>query len=192
MGLLERLADRTGSTGNCTKWSMIGGDLNLPYVDWKGNVRGNSGTQSLINNLVYEHDYIQVVNGSTREDSLLNVFLVRPENSVTYSGIVQVIGDLRAVVLEVKWKDICNKPQVQRLVPVYNKTDITGLKTFLRDKFVAWASNSKSVEEIWNNFKNIVYEGIEQFEPHKKNRKNSDPDYYNKEIKRLKSKVRKV
>jgi hypothetical protein len=66
------------------------------------------------------------------------------------------------------------------------------LQTFLRDKFAAWASNGKSVEEIWNNFKNIVYQSIEHFEPHKKIRKNSDPEYYNKEIKRLKSKVRKV
>jgi len=48
------------------------------------------------------------------------------------------------------------------------------------------------MEEIWNNLKNIVYESIERFVPHKTLRKNSDPEYYNKEIKRLKSKVRKA
>jgi len=47
------------------------------------------------------------------------------------------------------------------------------------------------VKEIWNNLKNIVYESIEHFVPNKTLRKNSDPEYYNKEIKRLKSKVRK-
>jgi len=47
------------------------------------------------------------------------------------------------------------------------------------------------VEEIWNNFKNIVYESIERFVPHKTLRKNSDPERYNKEIRQLKSKVRK-
>ena len=35
MRAIERLEARTGSTGNCTKPSIIGGDLNLPYVDWK-------------------------------------------------------------------------------------------------------------------------------------------------------------
>jgi hypothetical protein len=85
------------------------------------------------------------------------------------------------MILEVKWKDMCNKPQVERLVLVYNKTDIIGLQTFLHDKFVAWASNGKSVEEIWNNFKNIVYESIEHFVPHKIIRKSSDPEYYNKD-----------
>ena len=48
------------------------------------------------------------------------------------------------------------------------------------------------MEEIWNNLKNIVYESIECFVPHKTLRKNSDPEYYNKEIKQLKSKVRKA
>jgi hypothetical protein len=31
----------------------------------------------------------------------------------------------------------------------------------LRDKFAIWASNGKSVEEVWNNFKNIILESIE-------------------------------
>jgi len=75
--------------------------------------------------------------------------------------------------------------------PVYNKTDVSGLQTFLRDKFVVWASNGSNVEEIWNNLKNIAYESIERFVPHKTFRKNSDPEYYNKQIKRLKSKARK-
>jgi len=47
------------------------------------------------------------------------------------------------------------------------------------------------VEEIWNKLKNIVYGSIERFVPHKTLRKNSDQEYYNKEIKQLKSKVSK-
>ena len=49
---------------------------------------------------------------------------------------------------------------VQRTL-VYYKTDVSG------DKFVVRASNGGSVEEIWNNLKNIVYEGIGRFIPHK-------------------------
>jgi len=95
-------------------------------------------------------------------------------------------------MLEVEWEESGCEPQVEREVPVYNKTDILGLQIFLRDKFTVWASNSSCLEEIWNNFKNIVYECIERFVPHKILRKNSDPEYYNTEIKRLKSKVRKA
>ena len=81
------------------------------------------------------------------------------------------------MILEVEWEDTCTEPQVQRVVPVYNKIDVSGLQNFLRDKFVVWASNGSNVEEIWNNFKNIVYEGIERFVSHKTLRKISDPKY---------------
>ena len=48
----RKIAARTGYTGNSTKCSIIGGDLNLPYADWNGNTCGNSGTQALTNSLV--------------------------------------------------------------------------------------------------------------------------------------------
>jgi len=191
MRVIERLAARTGFTGNSTKCSIIWGDLNLPYADWNGNAGGNSGTQALINSMVWENSYSQVIDGPTRGEALLDVYLVRPESSVTSSGIVQGVSDHLAVILEEEWEDTCTEPQVEKVVPVYNKTDASRLQTFLGDKFVVWASNGSNVEEIWNNIKNIVYESIERFVPHKTLRKNSDPEYYNKEIKRLKSKVRK-
>ena len=62
--------------------------------------------------------YSQVIEGPTRGEALLDVFLVRPESSVTYSGIVQGVSDHQAVILEVKGKDMCSKTQVERLVPV--------------------------------------------------------------------------
>jgi hypothetical protein len=42
---------------------------------------------------------------------------------------------------------------MEGLVPVYNKADVIGLQTFLRDKFAIWASNGRSVEKVWNNFR---------------------------------------
>ena len=75
---------------------------------------------------------------------------------------------------------------------MYHKTDVLGLQTFLQDKFAIWTSNGSCVEEIRNNFKEVVYESIERFVPHKLLRKNPDLDYYDKEVKRLKSKVIKA
>ena len=103
--VIERLAARTGYTGNSTKRSIIGGDLNLPYADWNGNTGGNSRTQALINSLVWENSYSQVIDGPTRGDALLNVYLVQPESSVTSSSIVQGISDQYGLILEVEWED---------------------------------------------------------------------------------------
>jgi FtsZ-binding cell division protein ZapB len=75
---------------------------------------------------------------------------------------------------------------------VYHKADIKGLQTFLRDQFAIWAGNGGSVEEVWNNFKNILLQCIEGFIPHRIQKRNSDTDYYNKEVKKLNLKVRKA
>jgi hypothetical protein len=133
--------------------------------------------------LVWENGSSQAVDSPTRGDALLDVYLVRPKSSFTSTSIVQGISDHYGIRLEVEWDGISCEPQVERVVPVYNKTDVLGLKTFLRNKFAVWASNSSCVEEIWNNFKNIVHESIERFVAHKILRKNLNPGYYNKEIK---------
>jgi hypothetical protein len=73
--------------------------------------------------------YSQVIDGPTRGDALLDVFQVRPESSLTSSGIVQGVSDHQAVILEVEWKDKCIEPHVERVVPVYKKTDVSGLQT---------------------------------------------------------------
>jgi hypothetical protein len=56
-------------------------------------VGGNSCTPALINSLVCENGYSQVIDSPTRGDVLLDVYLVRPESSVTSSSIVQGISD---------------------------------------------------------------------------------------------------
>jgi len=113
MRVLERLAAQNGFTGNSTKRSIIGGDLNLPYADWNGNAGGNSGTQAHINSLVRENGYSQVIDSPIRGDALLDVYWVRPESSFASSGIVQGVSDHLAVILEVEWEDTCTEPQVE-------------------------------------------------------------------------------
>jgi hypothetical protein len=48
------------------------------------------------------------------------------------------------------------------------------------------------VEEMWKRFKEIVFESIHRFVPHKIRRKNPYPEYYNREAKLLTVKVIRV
>jgi hypothetical protein len=125
----------------------------LPYAQWNGNVECTSGTQAFINRLVWDNGYTQVVDCPTRGDAQLDVYLVRPESALTSCSVVQGISDHSGVLLEVEWEEKCVEPRSDRLVPVYHKTNILGLQTFLRNKFAKWASNGSCVEEIWTNFK---------------------------------------
>jgi hypothetical protein len=94
--------------------------------------------------------------------------------------------------LEIVWEENCCERQVEILVPLYHKTNVTGLQSFLRGKFTSWASNGSCTKEIWKCFKEVVIESIDRFVPHKILTKNPDPEYYNKEVKQLKVKVRRV
>ena len=46
--IIERLAARTGFLGISIKRSIIGGDLNLPQVNWKGIANSSSAAQTFI------------------------------------------------------------------------------------------------------------------------------------------------
>jgi hypothetical protein len=54
---IERLAARTLRTRNLTKPRIIGGDLNLPQADLKGDAEKASGSQACVNDLIWDHDY---------------------------------------------------------------------------------------------------------------------------------------
>ena len=66
-----------------------------------------------------------------------------------------------------------------------------GLQTFLWDKLLTRANNGSCVKDVWKNFKDIVFEGIEHSFLHKILKQNPDPEY-NKEVKQLKVKVRRA
>jgi len=96
------------------------------------------------------------------------------------------------VLLEVEWGENCREHQVERLVPAYHKTNVTGLQNFLRSKFASWASDGSCMEEIWKCFKEIVFKSIDRFVPLKILRKNPDPEYYYKEVKQLKGNIIRI
>jgi hypothetical protein len=165
MRLFAKLADRTGYVGRTTKRSIIGGGLNLLYADWNGHAEKSWGTH--VYRLVWESIYTQVVKRPTLGDSLLDVYLFRLESAFTSCSNVQWISAHCGVLLEVEWEENCLEHQVEILVPAYHKANVTILQSFLRGKFTSWKSNGSCVEEMWKCFKEIVFEGIDRFVPHK-------------------------
>ena len=149
--------------------------MNSPKADWKEDEKKASGFQAFANNLVWDNGYTQVVNGPTRGDTLLDVYLLRPESSLVSCNILPGISEHNGVLLEVEWDENCREPKVERIVPVYHKTDVSGLQTFLREKFNLWAGNGSCVEEIWKSYKDIIFEGIKRHVPKKILSKNSGP-----------------
>jgi hypothetical protein len=151
----------------------------------------NNGTQAFVNVLVRENEFTQVVDSLTRGNALLDVYMGQTESSFTANSILKGISGHYGVIFEIEWEENCYVPQAERLIPVYQKRDVLDLQNLLLDKFGKWTKNASCVE-VWNNFKEIVTECIECFFPRNILSRNPDPEYYNKEVKRLKIKFRKA
>jgi hypothetical protein len=95
--------------------------LNLPQAAWKGDAEKASGFQAIVNRLVWDYGYTQVVSGPKRGDALLDIFLLRPEGWLISCNILPGISDHTGVLLEVEWDEIFWEPEVERIVPVYHK-----------------------------------------------------------------------
>ena len=90
---IESIAARTlVRTRNLTKRSFIGDDLNLPQADCKGGAGKASGFEVFVNNLVWDNGYTRVVSDPTRGDALLDIYLLRPENSLISCNILPEIS----------------------------------------------------------------------------------------------------
>jgi hypothetical protein len=122
----------------------------------------------------------------------LDTYLLRPESSFISYSVGPGISDHNGVLLEVDWDETSHGEQDERIVPLYHKSDVLGPQAFLREKFKLWAGNGSCVEKIWDSFKDIIFEGIKRYVSKKTLSKNPDPEYYNREVKRLKIKMRNV
>jgi hypothetical protein len=71
------------------------------------------------------------------------------------------------MLLEVEWEEEYCRPIVERRVPAYHKADTMGLQAFLRCNFAIWAGNGGCVEEVRNNFKSIILQGIQRSIPYR-------------------------
>jgi hypothetical protein len=161
-------------------------------VNWKRDAEKASGFQARVNNLVWHNGYTQVVSGPTGGDALLDICLLRPERSLISCNSLPRINDHNGVLLEVEWDEICPERKVKKIVPVYHKTDVLCLQAFLWENFKLRAGNGSCVEHIWKSYKDIIFEGVERYIPQKILSKDLDPEYCNKEIKRLMVKGREM
>ena len=128
----ERSAARTLPTQNLTKQSITGSDLNLPQVEWKGDVEKVSGFQALVNNLVLDNGCTQAVSGPTRGDVLLDLYLLRPGSSLISCNILPRISNHNGVLLEVEWDENYPEPKIS---PGVSQNNVLGLQAFLWEKF---------------------------------------------------------
>ncbi len=72
------------------------------------------------------------------------------------------------------------------------KANTEGLHHYLREQYDRFLTIDGGMDEIWKAFKNILDNALQTFVPCKFLKSNSDPEYYNAKIRRMKRKTRKA
>jgi hypothetical protein len=71
----------------------------------------------------------------TRGDTILDIYMLKPESSFISCRAVPGISGHNGVLLEAVGAKNRHRAQDERIVPLYPKTDVLGLQAFLREKY---------------------------------------------------------
>ena len=118
---------------NANKNSVIyiGGDLNLPDIDWKTNSISGSQYSKAINqrylDLINLCNLQQSVCESTRKENILDIFLTNRPSLVNKCITIPGLGDHDAVLIDTNTKAKLLKP-IKRKILLWNRTDLDALK----------------------------------------------------------------
>jgi hypothetical protein len=78
----------------------------------------------------------------------LDIHLLSPESSLISCNILPGISVHNGVLLEVEWDEICREPKYERIVPVYQKTNVSGLQAFLQPVGWKWQLLGGHMEKL--------------------------------------------
>jgi Endonuclease-reverse transcriptase/Reverse transcriptase (RNA-dependent DNA polymerase) len=177
---------------------IVAGDFNLPLARWEagGEGMGKSKTQKIVTSIMNQ-GYVQVVREGTRKtraggNNILDVLLVKPKDLWIKTEVIDGISDHRVPIVKMMLGTAQDMVR-ERKIWNYKKANALEVKSLFKSKYKNWKGGcSDDIEEIWNDFKSICEEIREKCVPSKVVVKNTDPPYYNKKVKIIKRKCRKI
>jgi Endonuclease-reverse transcriptase len=193
--MLNRLADRLSDI-RMDDNVIIAGDMNLPNVKWEAGGGGNC-KQSIVHDIMNE-GFTQAVQEGTREtrtgrNNILDVILIRPEELWVSSKVIEGISDHKIPVVSLLISSD-EKETEKKKVWYYKQARKEPVKCAFQHKYAnEWKNkNMPDIQTMWMEFRTIYNDIRQEFIPSKVIRSNSDPVYYDKKVKKLKRRCRKI
>ena len=174
---------------NAILW--IGGDLNLPDIDWNSCVIQSHQYTKEINeeflSFLDDNSLQQMVATPTRKTNILDLFLTNRPSLLNRCEVIPGISDHEAVFVNMNIEPHRSKP-TKRKILLWKKADFDVINRLLeeyRDKFINEFKESTPVEEMWQSFRNHCKHIIEKHVPSKLSSSRFHQPWINKKIKRL-------
>ena len=171
-GLCDSITQVVTQNQACPLW--IGGDINLPDIDWETNSLIGYSTTRLINNTFIEcleHNNLdQIVSFPTRGNKTLDILTTNRPSLVNACSPMPGISDHdTAVLAEVDCSPKRDKP-VRRKLYMWGRANLEQLKEYVQREVHAYVGNystSTPVQNLWDGFKSIIESSLSRFVPSK-------------------------
>lgn len=169
---------------------VLAGDFNMPGIDWSTSTVPhmclNRSVCLKFLNLCTEFNLTQIITSPTRENALLDLFLITCPDRLLGVTYLEEISDHKAINVSLLFM-IERKTVVDKYIFDYKNANVTALNACLRlylDSFLSsW--QSRSVDDNWLSFRDSLLNGAHEYIPRLKLRFNSNNPWYSSKLKRL-------
>ncbi len=184
---IEEITTLRSNNPNSQFW--IGGDLNLPDINWPSQtVEGCQYPKEMSRqylDLTSSCSLEQIVNTPTRGNNILDVFMTSHPSLISKCKTMPGIGDHDVIIIDSKTSAHRQKPP-RRTIHLWNKANLPALheeassfaSTFLTRQF-------SNINEMWDDFQDNVSSIQARNVPNKQSRNNYTNPWMNTDLRRL-------
>ena len=178
------------SCANPTVPIWIGGDLNLPNIDWSTTSVMDNRYPLILCDLVLDFTadfgYLQMVQCPTRNSNILDIFLTNHPSLVESCEVIPGVSDHEIVLVKTLTK-ISHSKAKPRNITLWHKADFEAINNYIdqfAETFFSTYDHSTPVNTLWDEFKTLCISCIDMI-PHKPSCTNAQPPWITRNIKRL-------
>ncbi|XP_066931168.1 uncharacterized protein [Clytia hemisphaerica] len=165
---------------------FIGGDFNLPDVDWESYTITGSQYPRALNEQYLEafdiNSLSQAVNFPTRQKSILDLLITNRPSFIESCRPTPGFGDHQTAVLADVYCHPKRQRPVQRKIYLWNRANFDQMKQDVRqasDQFLENKTTDTPINNLWLKFKNIITTAQESNVPCKNSTKRYNQRWFN-------------
>jgi hypothetical protein len=169
----------------------IGGDANLPDIEWDTtSIKGNRYAIPINNtiiNTMFDAGCEQVVNFATRAVNTLDLFFTNRPSLVNKCLPLPGLSDHDIVLVDTNITPARQNP-LKRLIYLWKKVNITNMANNVKvslDKFMDCSDIKTPINNLWADFKTICLDNLRKHVPSKHTSTRYSQPWCNRNIRRL-------
>lgn len=177
---------------------ILGGDFNLPDIEWESYTINGTQNQRDLNNsylqMAANLNIQQIVDKPTRGEKTLDLLFTSHPGQLNRCKTLPPLGNSdHDIVLTDLATYISRAKPTKRKIHLWKKADISGINNYLSEQLSNFKStNYENINTMWRKVKEIILEAINQHVPTRQTLAKHTHPWMNSDLRRLTNKKQKA